>query len=169
MIKRNDNLLIYVLPTFAGSERPPQNNRNLCKFSTLPLPFTTMWRRSSLSLSSKLLHSSPCNLSTSYGVVRTPIPNPHLYSASSESFNLGFPKPDGTVDLSSMAVGSAARVRQVPDVARHYGRCYWELSKARLRYWFLKVFHFCFSNGFPESQFWKIGKYVDFVWIFLSS
>ncbi|XP_059433893.1 protoheme IX farnesyltransferase, mitochondrial [Corylus avellana] len=91
-----------------------------------------MWRRSSLSLSSKLLQSNPWNLSTSYGVVRTPIPNPHLYSASSESFNLGFPKPDGTVDLSSMAVGSAARVRQVPDVARHYGRCYWELSKARL-------------------------------------
>jgi len=89
-----------------------------------------------LSLSSKLVHSNPYNplVSTSYGVVRTPILIPHLYSASSESFNLGFPKPDGTVDLSSMAVGSVARVRQVADLARHYSRCYWELSKARLRY-----------------------------------
>ncbi|XP_062175154.1 protoheme IX farnesyltransferase, mitochondrial-like [Alnus glutinosa] len=93
-----------------------------------------MWGRSSLSLSSKLLHSNPCNplVSTSYGVVRTPIPIPHLYSASSESFNLGFLKPDGTVDLSSMAVGSVARVRQVAELARHYSRCYCELSKARL-------------------------------------
>ncbi|XP_018840344.1 protoheme IX farnesyltransferase, mitochondrial-like [Juglans regia] len=112
-----------------------------------------MWR-SSRSFSSKLLlRSSSPNprdpiasssiISTSYGVVR----NPHLYSSSipassssaSDSFKLGFPQPDGArafsataVDLSSLASASASRARQVADLASHYARCYWELSKARL-------------------------------------
>jgi hypothetical protein len=34
-----------------------------------------------------------------------------------------------------MAIGSVARVRQVADLAhQYYSSCYWELSKARLRY-----------------------------------
>lgn len=37
------------------------------------------------------------------------------------------------VDLSSFAASSVLKSREVVDLAKHYGRCYWELSKARLR------------------------------------
>ncbi|XP_051148088.1 protoheme IX farnesyltransferase, mitochondrial [Andrographis paniculata] len=36
------------------------------------------------------------------------------------------------IDLQSLAAASAVRVKEAADLAKHYGRCYWELSKARL-------------------------------------
>ncbi|KAG8391423.1 hypothetical protein BUALT_Bualt01G0186300 [Buddleja alternifolia] len=35
-------------------------------------------------------------------------------------------------DLPSLAAASAFKAKEVTDLAKHYGRCYWELSKARL-------------------------------------
>lgn len=37
------------------------------------------------------------------------------------------------VDLPAAASVSAFKAKEVADFAKHYGRCYWELSKARLR------------------------------------
>ncbi|KAL7233858.1 hypothetical protein ACSBR1_017462 [Camellia fascicularis] len=64
-------------------------------------------------------------------------------SSSPDSLKLGFPKLDpvrssgfassaAAIDASPLAAASVSRVRDVVDLARHYGRCYWELSKARL-------------------------------------
>ena len=94
-----------------------------------------MWRRSSLSLSQTLTFSSSKLLQfQSYGAVRP------LYSSSSSpssssssapnSFDLGFPKPDGTPTFSATALDLSS----LASTARHYARCYWELSKARLRF-----------------------------------
>ncbi|CAA2985344.1 protoheme IX farnesyltransferase, mitochondrial [Olea europaea subsp. europaea] len=35
-------------------------------------------------------------------------------------------------DLSSLAASSVLKAKDLADLAKHYGRCYWELSKARL-------------------------------------
>ncbi|XP_028095182.1 protoheme IX farnesyltransferase, mitochondrial-like [Camellia sinensis] len=64
-------------------------------------------------------------------------------SSSPDSLKLGFPKLDpvrssgfassaAAIDASPLAAESVTRARDVVDLARHYGRCYWELSKARL-------------------------------------
>ncbi|CAL5382528.1 unnamed protein product [Camellia sinensis] len=64
-------------------------------------------------------------------------------SSSPDSLKLGFPKLDpvrssgfassaAAIDASPLAAASVSRARDVVDLARHYGRCYWELSKARL-------------------------------------
>ncbi|GMY22898.1 protoheme IX farnesyltransferase, mitochondrial-like [Fagus crenata] len=94
-----------------------------------------MWRRSSLSLSQTLTFSSSKLLQfQSYGAVRP------LYSSSSSpssssapnSFDLGFPKPDGTPAFSATALDLSSLASASASTARHYARCYWELSKARL-------------------------------------
>ena len=95
-----------------------------------------MWRRSSLSLSQTLTFSSSKLLQfQSYGAVRP------LYSSSSSpsssapnSFDLGFPKPDGTPAFSATALDLSSLASASASTARHYARCYWELSKARLRF-----------------------------------
>lgn len=43
------------------------------------------------------------------------------------------PNGSSAVDLSSFAAASVLKGRDVVDMAKHYGRCYSELSKARLR------------------------------------
>ncbi|XP_057980427.1 protoheme IX farnesyltransferase, mitochondrial [Malania oleifera] len=107
-----------------------------------------MWRNS-LSFSSKLLSSSNPNFARS-------LLSPCLYSSdltaafsssssSSSSFELlklGFHKynavqsprfaSSAAIDSLSPAAASAVRAHDVVGFARHYGRCYWELSKARL-------------------------------------
>lgn len=119
-----------------------------------------MWR-SSRSFSSKLRSpsSSPSpkttpSASTFYGhngVARPFLRALHPYSSSlfnslssspssSDPIRIGFSNSYGfracssVADPSSLASASVSRAREVVDLARHYGRCYWELSKARLRY-----------------------------------
>ncbi|KAF3437844.1 hypothetical protein FNV43_RR20600 [Rhamnella rubrinervis] len=106
-----------------------------------------MWRNS---ISSKLLisHKSyPSSSSSSIssasvnGVVRPLLlpsyshshPRCSSSSSPSESLKLGFPRSDGirTVSATAVDVSSFAGSKAM-DLARHYGRCYWELSKARL-------------------------------------
>ncbi|KAL5569758.1 hypothetical protein UlMin_026333, partial [Ulmus minor] len=95
-----------------------------------------MWRNSR-SFSSKLLFSHNTN-----GLLRPHPPSrfhPNLSNSSSapplsESLKLGFQGSNGiraatAVDFSSLA---ASKAREAADLARHYGRCYYELSKARL-------------------------------------
>nr|GMD65184.1 protoheme IX farnesyltransferase, mitochondrial [Ipomoea batatas] len=108
-----------------------------------------MWR-SSLSLSSKLVHTS--NSNASILLLRAPLTHHGLLSRSTssaagsesttpaDSVKLGLSSAswarDGhsssAVDLSSFAAASVLKSREVLDLAKHYGRCYWELSKARL-------------------------------------
>uniref|UniRef100_A0A5B6YKZ9 Heme O synthase n=1 Tax=Davidia involucrata TaxID=16924 RepID=A0A5B6YKZ9_DAVIN len=116
-----------------------------------------MWRNS-LSFSSKLVTSSNPNpkptlllsgiFTVNYGFERS-VSHSKFYSASAsspssdDSLKLGFPRLDRTrafgfassatvVEPSSLAAASVSKARDVVDLARHYGRCYWELSKARL-------------------------------------
>ncbi|KAK9273087.1 hypothetical protein L1049_017894 [Liquidambar formosana] len=105
-----------------------------------------MWRNSA-SFSLKLLSSNPnpkpSLLHSLNGVIR-PLSHGHIYSSipstppSPDSLKLGFHKSDvirsfATVtDPSSLASASLSKARDVVVAAQHYGRCYWELSKARL-------------------------------------
>lgn len=116
-----------------------------------------MWRNS-LSFSSKLIIShSPVSSSAANVVVR-PL---FLYQAESflnysssasspslsDSIKVGLQRSqDGvravsasSVDISSLAAYS---VKKASDLARHFGQCYWELSKARLRYAFNLLFSY---------------------------
>lgn len=99
-----------------------------------------MWR-SSLSFSSKLVSLSNQNFKftnplisatiCSVGGVRTSLPHTHVYSSISEA-----PSAAGSLQLgfqrSELLGNSLFSSWNVVDLARHYGRCYWELSKARL-------------------------------------
>ncbi|KAA0049085.1 hypothetical protein IC582_012393 [Cucumis melo] len=115
-----------------------------------------MWRNCR-SFSSKLRPSSSSpnpstttSMSTFYrhvGVVRRALYpySSSLYSSlssspsSSDPIRLGYSNSHGVRVFSSVADPSSlastpavSRVREVVDLARHYGSCYWELSKARL-------------------------------------
>ncbi|XP_075646106.1 protoheme IX farnesyltransferase, mitochondrial [Castanea sativa] len=88
-----------------------------------------MWRRrSSLSLT---LHQSLCS-STSSKLPNSQL-RPSFFSSSSSSsapnsLDLGFPKPDVAPPFSS----SSVNISSLASITRHYARCYWQLSKARL-------------------------------------
>lgn len=109
-----------------------------------------MWRNS-IGFSSKLLishksypsSSSSISSAAANGVVRPRLLLCHSHShprcssssSPSESLKLGFSRSDGIQTLSATAVEvSSFAGSKAVDLARHYGRCYWELSKARLRY-----------------------------------
>ncbi|XP_054807995.1 protoheme IX farnesyltransferase, mitochondrial [Prosopis cineraria] len=110
--------------------------------------------RSSLRFYSKLLQYSSQNLNPpslcTDGVLRLCIlsHSHRLHSSSSvpdsNSLKLGLTKSDGipavsasssstgAVDLTSLISASPSKAREIVDLTRHYSRCYWELSKARL-------------------------------------
>ena len=121
-----------------------------------------MWRNSR-SFSSKLRSSSSfplpstttTSISTFYRHITVARPSLRaLYPYSSSLFSLLSLSPSSSdptrqvfsnshgvrvfssvADPSSLASASVvSRAREAVDLARHYGRCYWELSKARLRY-----------------------------------
>ncbi|XP_047946472.1 protoheme IX farnesyltransferase, mitochondrial-like [Salvia hispanica] len=103
-----------------------------------------MWRRNSLSLSSNLarLNSNPSpflflRTSHSHGALA------RSNSAAPESTSAADPVtwsqsgPDVRCIATPPAVGlvasaSAGKAKELADLVRHYSRCYWELSKARL-------------------------------------
>ncbi|KAF8407433.1 hypothetical protein HHK36_006566 [Tetracentron sinense] len=81
--------------------------------------------------------------------VRRGVFQSHIHSSRSElpsstdSLKLGFDKPgevrafgfassETVLYPSALLTASASKARDFVDAARHYGRCYWELSKARL-------------------------------------
>ncbi|RVW15544.1 hypothetical protein CK203_077745 [Vitis vinifera] len=83
-----------------------------------------MWRNSQ-SLYSKLVFS------------RNPNPNPTFLTSSSISSLDAIVRPfsiasDGTRTVGSTINTTSLSARDAVDLARHYGRCYCELSKARL-------------------------------------
>ncbi|KAI8572532.1 hypothetical protein RHMOL_Rhmol01G0206900 [Rhododendron molle] len=101
-----------------------------------------MWRNSA-SFSSKLLSSSNPNsgstfLSSAISTANYAFGRSLSHSPSSTGdLKLGFPKLDripssGFASSAATAIDASLRARDVVDLARHYGRCYWELSKARL-------------------------------------
>lgn len=112
--------------------------------TTPPLqPVTTMWRNSAFKfLSSSTSNHRPSFLLSLNGVVR-PLSHTHLCTSipticpSPDSLK-GFQKSDTirsfatVIDSSSLDSASVSKTRDVVDAAKHYGRCYWELSKARL-------------------------------------
>ena len=148
------NLLIFSLKLRSG----PQH------FSLSSLD---MWRNSSklLTSSNHIIPKSTFVFSgispPSYGFERT-LSHSQFYSTTSTSapstdaaMKLGFPKLDKVRFASSSAAIDATPFAAAIDLARHYGRCYWELSKARLRLGFggveLFVFDFVdFSLGFDS-------------------
>ena len=94
-----------------------------------------MWRNS-LSLYSKL------------GLSRNPNPNPAFLTSSSISSLHAIVRPfsiasDGARALGSTINTTSLSARASVDLAHHYGRCYWELSKARLRLGFSTRSGFC--------------------------
>ena len=73
-------------------------------------------------------------------------------TASLDSFKLGFAnhkaQANGNGVRAFSSIASPAAVDLSPlasavNLARHYGRCYWELSKARLRSTSISIFQFC--------------------------
>lgn len=102
-----------------------------------------MWRNS-LSLYSRLVLS------------RNPNPNPAFLASSSISSLDAFIRPFSIASDGARALGSAVNTTSLSagaalDLANHYGRCYWELSKARLRLGFsIQAFFFFF---FLEAKF----------------
>ncbi|KAF7154649.1 hypothetical protein RHSIM_Rhsim01G0145300 [Rhododendron simsii] len=101
-----------------------------------------MWRNSA-SFSSKLLSFSNPNsgstfLSSAISTANYAFGRSLSHSPpSTGDLKLGFPKLDripssGFASSAATAIDASLRARDVVDLARHYGRCYWELSKARL-------------------------------------
>nr|QKZ93260.1 putative aromatic prenyltransferase [Cannabis sativa] len=95
-----------------------------------------MWRNS-LSFSSKLATSHKIHPSSLSGVVRSLSlsfpPSTSPSSSVEESVKLGLHPSHGVgVGAQSALIDFSSKAREVADSARHYGRCYWELSKARL-------------------------------------
>ncbi|KAL0425485.1 UNVERIFIED_CONTAM: Protoheme IX farnesyltransferase, mitochondrial [Sesamum radiatum] len=109
-----------------------------------------MWRRNSLSLSSKLaspnsnpsllllLRSSPKShhhgllaRSNSTSPESTSAADPVSWVQSGPEVPYFGPRPSAS-DFPSLAATAAVKAKEVADLAKHYGRCYWELSKARL-------------------------------------
>ncbi|KAK6140584.1 hypothetical protein DH2020_025667 [Rehmannia glutinosa] len=112
-----------------------------------------MWRRNSLSLSSKLAnpYSNPSLLllfrsslkshhhgllarSNSTSPVSTSAVDPVNWAQSGPATPFVGPRPTpvSAFGLTSLAAASAFKAKEVADLAKHYSRCYWELSKARL-------------------------------------
>lgn len=115
---------------------------------------SAMWRRNSLSLSSKLANhkSNPSVLlllrsslkSHHHGLVaRSSSTSPESTSTADpviwaqpgpEIRHIGPRATSASIfDFPSLAAASAFKAKEVAYLAKHYGRCYWELSKARLR------------------------------------
>ncbi|KAK4414340.1 Protoheme IX farnesyltransferase, mitochondrial [Sesamum alatum] len=109
-----------------------------------------MWRRNSLGLSSKLanpnsnpsllllLRSSPKShhhgflaRSNSTGPESTSAADPVNWAQSGPEVPYFGPRPSAS-EFPSLAAAAAVKAKEVADLAKHYGRCYWELSKARL-------------------------------------
>lgn len=138
----------------------------------LPIPkLSAMWRNSLNSFSSKLLaFSSTKNPSFSNkppSLLLLRIYSPRVNygffersnstsagSTTGDTVKLGgiqikddrvraFGSSAAAVDPSSLAAFSSAK--EVVDLAKHYGQCYWELSKAKLR-WFISYFYFCCTS-----------------------
>lgn len=122
-----------------------------------------MWRNSQ-SLYSKLVFS------------RNPNPNPTFLTSSSISSLDAIVRPfsiasDGTRTVGSTINTTSLSARDAVDLARHYGRCYCELSKARLRlgfqnsWWFLFDFgnKIRFNFGFEKQESWLGYCFVLFV------
>ncbi|XP_047967020.1 protoheme IX farnesyltransferase, mitochondrial-like [Salvia hispanica] len=106
-----------------------------------------MWRRNSLSLASKLarLNSNPSpflllRTSQHHGPLSrsnsTSPPDPVICSQSRPDVRFIATRAacDSAVDLPAAAAASASagKGKEVAELVRHYSRCYWELSKARL-------------------------------------
>ncbi|CAH9085447.1 unnamed protein product [Cuscuta epithymum] len=109
-----------------------------------------MWRRCSLSFSSKLVNTS--NSNPSVLVLRASLAHHSLLirpsstaarsesTSQADSVKLGLTSSTwdrnwsstSAVNLTSLASASVFKSEDVLDYAKHYGRCYWELSKARL-------------------------------------
>ncbi|KAI3444868.1 hypothetical protein Pfo_001533 [Paulownia fortunei] len=112
-----------------------------------------MWRRNPLSLSSKLAspNSNPSLLlllrsslkshhhgllarSNSTSPESTSAADPVNWAQSGSQVPYLGPRATSTsaFDLPSLAAASAFKAKEVADLTKHYGRCYWELAKARL-------------------------------------
>ncbi|CAL5381087.1 unnamed protein product [Camellia sinensis] len=142
--------------------------------------------RNSVSFSSKLLNSSNPNskstflfsaiFTTYYGIERS-LSHSQFYSttatspsSSPDSLKLGFPKLDpvrsssfassaAAMDASPLAAASVSRARDVVDLARHYGWCYWELSKGCLRILFGMLVVAASGTGYVLGS----GNAIDYV------
>ena len=124
-----------------------QNSISLLLLLLLPSWRLTMWRNS-VSFSSKLIISNKSLYNSSTCSAANDVVRPllhcrsefHPYSSSppssSDYLKLGFQPSDGLRALSASAVDLASWASKSAHLSRHYGRCYWELSKARLRYKF---------------------------------
>ncbi|KAL8142141.1 hypothetical protein V2J09_015173 [Rumex salicifolius] len=98
-----------------------------------------MWRNSLsfYSTTRKLLSSQPSPFTNSHPSIINLLRNPdpllsHLYSSTA-------PRPPPSVDSVKLGLGLAGSLDATSSISRdftgslsHYGRCYWELSKARL-------------------------------------
>lgn len=88
-------------------------------------PTRSMLRRNSLSFSWKLIIPPTSPNSSALTHIRSTSSIVTPTASTSDTQSLGFRVAD-------RAVANTTSLSAV-DVARHYGRCYWELSKARLR------------------------------------
>lgn len=106
--------------------------------------------KASSSLRVPLLHHGVVTRSTSTAAGSGP-ESTEAAGSVKLGFSSGSPGPSA-VDLSSFAAAaSVLKSRDVVDFAKHYGRCYWELSKARLRF----------------APFCCVNPYSKYCWIYL--
>lgn len=73
-------------------------------------------------------------LPSTFPAIGDPLSHPQLYSTANHlKSDPGPVLGSATVNPTSFAALSASKVRDVVDFTKYYGRCYYELSKARLR------------------------------------
>ncbi|KAL4181558.1 hypothetical protein AMTRI_Chr12g271750 [Amborella trichopoda] len=82
------------------------------------------------------LHSASGGIASNVNPSNLGFPNDLGTGFSANSFKLASPRVAERRNVSSLTTLSPldfeSKVREIGDSARHYGRCYWELSKARL-------------------------------------
>lgn len=133
-----------------------------------------MWR-TSLSLYSKRLNSLSSKLN--------PYPNSPFFhfngglSSSSHLYSSVIPKPSHSIKLglgfhrlSQLSIDSSSSLsRDLVAAVSHYGGCYWELSKARLRYFIcaqLSLISLMFDHFFCVLQ-WIVSCFCSIVLVYL--
>lgn len=130
-----------------------------------------MWRNS-VSFSSKLVAKAN-STSSQFLLHNSPKPHHHVFLARSSSAgppSTSAPEPSNWIQsesivaratsasvpgFPSIAAASVLKAKEMAEVAKHYGQCYWELSKARLRLFFTFIL-----------QHFKILYWETFVFIY---
>lgn len=117
----------------------------------------SLWRKcGGLDLAQSMMLKRRASLTSLYSKFHNSCSSSHnlnyLRSSSSSASNPHLIASAAALDISSTSASKATT--HLVSLTRHYGRCYWELSKARLR------FHFTPFSSFFALHYLFLSRYI---------